>query len=82
MTPTVVPVVAACGVHLDPVPERSPQQLAHGHPQLLAQQVPQRHVWTREGQLNTEYWLLIGQLSTEYCLLIGCGPPIPEMAST
>ena len=49
----LVPVVAAGGVHLDPVSEGSPQQLAHGHPQLLAQQVPQRHVWTREG--STEY---------------------------
>ena len=50
----LVPVIAAGGVHLDPVSERSPQQLAHGHPQLLAQQVPQRHVWTREGS-TTEY---------------------------
>ena len=59
-----LPVVAPGGVHLDPVSEGSPQQLAHRHPQLLAQQVPQSHVWTREG--STQYWLLIGQLSTEY----------------
>ena len=44
-----LPIVAAGGVDLDPLPKCSPKQLAHRHPQLLAQQVPQGHVWTRSG---------------------------------